>query len=215
MRESQKGALYIHFSSKNELLIEIYRYYLKKVKVIWETIDNDKGLDRKERLQAQIKNHMEKLLSQKEFILMHFNKNGSYCKELDAFLQTVKEGVFKWYEERLIGIYGEEVRPYVTDLTIILKGMIESYLMTLFFSNVSLTLEDVSDFIISRLDDLVEGLVRKKENPPFLHVRQSLCGEMTWRQQLDAYFLQLEKMIVDSLVEDEVKEGIVSFPLNF
>ena len=183
--------------------------------MIWETIDNDKGLDRKERLQAQIKNHMEKLLSQKEFILMHFNKNGSYCKELDAFLQTVKEGVFKWYEERLIGIYGEEVRPYVTDLTIILKGMIESYLMTLFFSNVSLTLEDVSDFIISRLDDLVEGLVRKKENPPFLRVRQSLCGEMTWRQQLDAYFLQLEKMIVDSLVEDEVKEGIVSFPLNF
>ncbi|WP_071393433.1 TetR/AcrR family transcriptional regulator [Bacillus tuaregi] len=205
-----KGALYLHFSSKNELLVEIYRYYYQMIKEKMNLVDDQRRLDSKERLQAQIQIYMEELLSQKEFILMHMNEHVSYSEELEEFLQTAKADAFAWYRESLTSIYGESILPYTIDLTIILKGMIEGYLFTLFSTNASLSTDKLTGFIISRLDDVVEGLLRKKEKPLFdlaliNHQAQSLFGESHWREQLCRDFLQLEKIIVEANIDENIQ----------
>jgi len=206
-----KGALYLHFTSKNELLVEIYRYYYQIIKEKMNAVDDIKALHPKERLQTQISIYMEELLSQKEFILMHMNENVSYSKELDEFLQSAKTDTFQWYKESLTNIYGASILPYTIDLTIILKGIIEGYLFTLFSTNASLSIEELTAFIISRLDDLVEGLLEKKEKPPFVLSQmnrgaQPLFGESNWKEKLHTYFLRLENLIIDSNIDEEVRK---------
>lgn len=206
-----KGGVYSYFSSKNELLVEIYRYYYQNIKLKMNKYEQTEGLHPKKRLQFQMKVYMEELLRHKEFILMHINENVSHSKELEEFLISVKKDSFHWYEESLTAIYGNKVLSYLLDLSIILRGMIDSYSLILFDTEDVISLDELTAFMISRLDDLVEGLVRKREKP-LLDGSMNLFNspwfieDSSWRKQLHSDLLQLEAIVLDADIDKSTRQ---------
>lgn len=205
-----KGSVYSYFSSKNELLVEIYRHYYEIIKKKMGSYQEYADLHPKERLQLQIKVYFEELLRRKEFILMHINENVRHSKELEEFLVTVQMDIFHWYEQSLKSIYGDKVGPYIIDLSIILRGMIESYILTLFSTKTQVSFDDLTAFIVSRLDDLVEGLVRKQEPPSFDDPGDLLASPLFgddgfWRKELHRDLMQLESIVLDAEIKNETK----------
>lgn len=195
-----KGGIYLYFSSKNELLLEIYRYYYENLKKkMNESVNNHEWLP-KERLQVQIAIYLEELLYQKEFILMHLNENVGYSAEVEEFLRSVKRDLVQWFQAHFIQIYGETIKPHTFDLTIMLKGMLESYLVTLLRTNILVPVDELAAYLISRTDDLVEGIMKKKEGPQlelsfdFIN-GQITIGEKLWRKQLSSCISQIENML--------------------
>lgn len=206
-----KGGIYNHFSSKNELLVEIYRYYYKQIKEKMDAAVRGKDLTPKEMLQSQIEIYIGELLYKKEFILMHLNDNVGCSKEVEEFLQAVKKDSMKWYRESLIGIYGDQITAHTFDLTIMLRGMTDSYLYTLLRTNILLPVDELAVYLISRLDDLVEGLLKKREVPQ-LDIELNgidgglIFGEKLWRKQLYSYIFQLEKLTLQCDMNEEMRK---------
>lgn len=206
-----KGGVYIYFSSKNELLVEIYRYYYQRIKDQINQYENKQDLQPKERLQLQIKVYMEELLNQKEFIIMHINENVSHSKELKEFIFTTKRETFNWYKQSILSIYGENAEPYVVDISIILNGILENYLMTLFTANVTTSLDKLTSFIISRLDDIVDGLIAKQEKAPFHSYMNamdstSFFNDGPLEKNLETYLMKLEDLILDIEITEEIRK---------
>lgn len=205
-----KGGLYSYFSSKNELLIEIYRYYYESIREQMSQYENMKLSDPRERLQLQLKVYMEGLLSRKEFILMHLRENVNHSAELGDFLTTIIIETFEWYEKTFKDIYGERIVPYRTNLAIIFNGMIESYLKTLFLSASPHDIDELTTFLISRLDDLAEGMISKKESltipSPQIIQDYMFRGDSSLKEQLKVLLLQIEKLVGHATLDEDTKK---------
>ncbi|WP_077214928.1 TetR/AcrR family transcriptional regulator [Bacillus dakarensis] len=205
-----KGGLYSYFSSKNELLIEIYRYYYQSIREQMNHYENMKLSDPRERLQLQLKVYIEGLLSRKEFILMHLRENVNHSAELGDFLTAIYIETFEWYERTFKDIYGERIAPYTTNLVIIFSGMIESYLKTLFVSTADHDIGDLTTFLISRLDDLAEGMIAKKESlpiPPLQFVTDPMhCRDSSLKDQLQGLLDKIEKLVGHAKLDKDTKK---------
>ena len=206
-----KGGLYSYFSSKNELLIEIYRYYYQLLRDKMDQYENMQLSDPRERLQLQLNVYMKGLLSRKEFILMHLRENVNHSAELGDFLTTLIVDTFEWYERTFLDIYGERITPYLTDLSIIFHGILEGYLKTLFMLEAPLSIEDITGFIISRMDDLAEGMIHRQESLPIPSPKTFLTdpvrrGDQSLKAQLHSYLLQIEKMVGHSKLDNETRK---------
>ena len=70
-----------------------------------------------------------------------------------------------FYRNSLLSIYGDKVMPYLLDLVIMVEGICRGYLELIILQAPEIDLSYVSAFILKRVDDLVDGLVKSSEEP--------------------------------------------------
>lgn len=204
-----KGGVYNYFSSKEELLLEVHRYYYEMIKQKMSAVELDPNLSPKEKLAEQLAVFYESFLTHKEFILLHLREN--LMQPLEEFIIARKKSKQEWFESKLLTIYGEEIKPYLVDLTILLDGLVDSYIKVLFFSQISLDVRSLAKFVVSRFDDLVAGLLTKKDSPQltkemvsFIPISQ-ICNRNP-KQQIADMLQLMNKKISDLPVNFQQKE---------
>ena len=121
-----KGTFYNYFSSKNELLIAIFKNIFEKV---------EQG--RNELLIGQDASNIEIFMKQIEFQLKtnHDNKLLSLFEEVhfsndEDLKQFIKRGNFQslhWLYGRFIDLFGESKKPYLLDCAIMFMGILYTY----------------------------------------------------------------------------------------
>ncbi len=117
-----KGTFYNYFSSKNELLISIF-------KVIFKKMDHD----RNELLIGQNPSDIEIFINQIKLQLRTNRKNKlltlfeevmvSNDEELKQFINRGQLIELRWIYQRFIDIFGECKKPYLLDCAIMFKGI--------------------------------------------------------------------------------------------
>ena len=66
----------------------------------------------------------------------------------------------------ILTTYGQEIEPYITDLSVMIQGIIQSYVQVLLLQDqMKLSFDELSSFILERFDDLVHGLLRSQTKP--------------------------------------------------
>lgn len=160
-----KGAVYLHFRSKDELLLEIFRYYFGKMREKITRVEEE-SLPPKKSFIRQLQIQFEEINKHKEFIIMQFREQAlSTNKEVGQFLRIIRYETHKWYETSLINIYGDKVKPYVIDGELLLEGIKNSYFQMLILNDFDIDLAELASFMIKRLDDLMQGMINKNEKP--------------------------------------------------
>ncbi|MFD1020127.1 TetR/AcrR family transcriptional regulator [Thalassobacillus hwangdonensis] len=159
-----KGAFYIHFDSKEDLTLSIYKHYyerlLKKVESV--TDDNDPP---KERLIKQMEIFNQSMMEDKEFIIMHLRENISFSSEVDAFLLQMKAQSFSWAKENLTGLFDKRIEPFIVDGAILMEGIMQGYFKWLIIDDLDVDPRRLAEFMVERMMDAVEGMLKKESHP--------------------------------------------------
>lgn len=151
-----KGTFYNYFSSKNELLIALF-------KMIYKKLDQDRnelliGQDSSDieifikQIELQMKtNRTNKLISLFEEVFF------SNDVELKEFIKRGQMRMLRWVYERFIDIFGESKKPYLLDCAIMFMGILNhnlKYSAMVHDSNVSIL--QVVRYSVERIVKMVD-----------------------------------------------------------
>ncbi|MGJ7920238.1 TetR/AcrR family transcriptional regulator [Neobacillus sp. LXY-4] len=163
-----KGAFYLYFKSKTALLLSIFEYYYDQIKTQLDEIES-KNLPPRELFVEQLASQFEEMSKHKEFIIMQAREQAiPFNNEIANFLSRMREQSQIFFQKAFLTIYGEEIRPYLIDLTLIVQGINKSYFEMIMFNKTPLDFNYLARFILKRIDSLVEGLKDSGEAPVIL-----------------------------------------------
>ncbi|WP_430789027.1 TetR/AcrR family transcriptional regulator [Virgibacillus flavescens] len=196
-----KGAFYLHFHSKDELLLEIFKYYFD---LMQENVKNaiDVRLSPKDNFIKQVEVQFNEIIKHKSFILTQFKEQAiSLNKELFDFIRMKEYETHIWYKETFISIYGEPVTPYVIDLANIFEGIKQRYIQIIIHGDISIDIPKLASFLVNRLDDVAGTLVAENVEP--ILSEESLenifsvnhSPEKKQKKEVNSYLLDMQKIL--------------------
>ncbi len=160
-----KGSFYLHFRSKDELMLRIFEYYYDLMNRKVDEVRQE-NLPPKESFIKQIRVQLEEILKHKDFIITQFREQTiSLNEELFQFIRQKDIEIKQWYEQNLINMYGNRAEEHVVDLSIIVEGMLSNYMQLSIKYDVELDFHKMAVFLVRRLDDIVRGLIDSGEEP--------------------------------------------------
>ncbi|MDQ0886641.1 AcrR family transcriptional regulator [Paenibacillus sp. V4I9] len=113
----------------------------------------------------------EKLSRKIEFYLYYILENHSFMidfhelpiMENEPFMEAQKKmkiAVLTWRKEMLIETFGERLEPYAWDAVLIFRGILHEYMNGVLRKVISLPIAELADFIVDRMDAIVQDLIR-------------------------------------------------------
>ncbi|EJJ1712276.1 TetR/AcrR family transcriptional regulator [Listeria monocytogenes] len=157
-----KGTFYNYFTSKEELAIVIFK---QEYSVLHQRLEYTMAQDG-----AKKDNFTECL----KIIIHFYTENGEILNitfsqtmiddNFNAFLQNVRLKNMEWVKYQLLEVYGEETKPYINDITMLLSGMAAMYVFASGSKNVNTRLiERAIPYVVRRLDALVKDILESGE----------------------------------------------------
>ncbi|EAC5340810.1 TetR/AcrR family transcriptional regulator [Listeria monocytogenes] len=157
-----KGTFYNYFTSKEELAIVIFK---QEYSVLHQRLEYTMAQDG-----AKKDNFTECL----KIIIHFYTENGEILNitfsqtmiddDFNAFLQNVRLKNMEWVKYQLLEVYGEETKPYINDITMLLSGMAAMYVFASGSKNVNTGLIDRAiPYVVRRLDALVKDILESGE----------------------------------------------------
>ncbi|WP_438447342.1 TetR/AcrR family transcriptional regulator [Gorillibacterium sp. sgz5001074] len=209
-----KGSTYLYFKSKDAILLSVFTDYYGKM---FDDIMNAPvpDLSPRDRLKAQIRMQLEKFIEFKDFLKMQMREQFIHQNEdiKKAAVQMRIRGLL-WLQEQIQGLYGEEIRPWSLDCTSMFQSVMSGYIGNMILHGIPHDLDELADFLIGRLDDLVAGLLRDRPKPMLggvdLHdfLQENPAGSR--EDKLRQLFRQIRELAEADAGESEAAEDLTA-----
>lgn len=162
-----KGSVYLHFESKEQLIVSIYELYTDRIKLTLDQLDSDTSLRPYDRLYHQINNTFRQVSDYRHFIMMHVRESMAPLNdEMKLFLLESHNRILNWYRVQICKMYGADIDPVALDLATMLNAIVKEYLVYLLFNEAELKrVELMSSYIMNRLEDMAKGMLASQEQP--------------------------------------------------
>lgn len=158
-----KGSLYFYFKSKEELLISILKHHCKSVMDEYAQLNGRTDLPPKQLLRDNIALSYSIYDKHKAFISLLMQERFEVNDEIHELLvHTRRRSLFNTYE-MMVRVYGEPIKPYACDAAIIFQSLVDGYLGFTVSENKVFEASQLADFIIARMDVIVEELLADRE----------------------------------------------------
>ncbi|MDM5297147.1 TetR/AcrR family transcriptional regulator [Bacillus pumilus] len=208
-----KGAFYLHFKSKDQLFNRAFEYYIDtSMQEIENVRKQNQHLAPREILQKQIAEQFKRFAENKDFIILILSENAiPENQQIKKYSVAVKKQMNDEIQISLLATYGQDIEPYKTDLSVIIQGIIQSYVQILLLHDqLELSFDELSCFILNRFDDLVQGLLRSHCKPiltPSIWEDEapsaiSLLEEL--RQLKQVHLLSNDTLVSIEVIEEEL-----------
>jgi AcrR family transcriptional regulator len=156
--EISKGTFYNYFTSKEELAIVIFK---QEYSVLYQKLDREMG-DQTRELKDNFATCVELLINfhmkNAEILNITFSQ-AMIDDDFNQFLTGVRLRSLEWIKNQILLVYGEDTRPYVNDLTMLITGMM---FMFVFASSKTeekdRRIQDVVWYVLNRMDAIVWDL---------------------------------------------------------
>jgi AcrR family transcriptional regulator len=203
-----KGTFYNYFSSKNELLIALFKVIYKKLEQ-----------ERNELLIGQDPSNIEIFIKQIE-IQMKTNRTNklmalfeevffSKDEELKEFIKQSHLKWIRWIYLRFIDIFGEEKRPFLLDCTVMFMGILNHNVKYNAMSNESnASIYQIVRYSVERVVHMVNEVSQKGEQlirPELLEkwLPENKNCDHAFQKELYLTVLELKKTISD--IDEQAK----------
>jgi AcrR family transcriptional regulator len=206
-----KGTFYNYFSSKNELLMAIFKSLNQKM-------DHEQN----DLLIGQDPSNIEIFIKQLE-LKMAFNQRNkllalfeevfvSNDPTLKQFLKRTQIMHLRWTFNRFVDIFGESKQPYLLDCAIMFTGMLHHNIHYHFIANESGgNIKQVIRFTVERLEKMVEEVERNGDkllDPEILEKWLPNCSRnlKSFHQQIYQSILSLKKAMANDELQSKYHE---------
>ncbi|WP_188454207.1 TetR/AcrR family transcriptional regulator [Virgibacillus oceani] len=157
-----KGAFYLYFKSKDELLIAILESNFQKIESEVFLYENNK-LNPQEKFSIQLTMLFNIIMDHKEMVMMLSREQTLPFKdEIKKMVYDQQIKTQKFFQESLSTIYGQKIKNHLWDLSLMLEGLFQPFLMFMVFDEEALQLEYLSKYLLRRIDSMVEDLIIDK-----------------------------------------------------
>ncbi len=203
-----KGTFYNYFSSKNELLLELFR-----------TIYQEIQTRRDELLLSQDPSNVDIFIKQVE-LQMNANRENNLIPLFEEVLisndeelkESIKKGQLKtlqWINDRFLDIFGESKKPFLLDCSIMFIGILQHNIR--YYSLVNNTASGIHQavqFSVDRILHIAEELQasnKKLFHPELLHVwlPESNRHPQDIKQELYQTVLSLKQALANEVDQDK------------
>ncbi|KHE67772.1 TetR/AcrR family transcriptional regulator [Halobacillus sp. BBL2006] len=160
-----KGAFYLHFKSKDALLLEIFNYYFERIQ---NKIDEIQSLDLDARTKfiKQMQITFEEVAEHREFIIMQIREQTiPFNENIDEFLKKTRFNSYIFYKRHLLAIYGREVESIIWEISLLLQGIFKGFMDLIIIENAKLDFEALSEAMLRRTDYIVDGFKQNGDHP--------------------------------------------------
>lgn len=180
-----KGAFYLSFKSKDELILAIIDHFMQQITA---DIDYVVRTNHTKDILYQIFHKIFKAFLQHRDLakFLMIEQTHSLNKELLTRMQYYHKIADKTFLEMLERIYGESINEIKYDLIYAIKGLINGYADVVIFNNGNHDLDLIATSLFEKVDILAKNITT-----PFIT-------------------LEMEEMFQDFLIEDISKEKLIS-----
>lgn len=160
-----KGAVYLYFKSKNELMLAIMDHLDVKTKDEVAAIRASDAPPR-ERLRTQITYQLNEVLENQQIIEVYLRESEiGLNEEMLLLAQRIRADWQKIQEDFIYDVFGDPCKEYLTDLAVTLNGIINEYYMILLLDKVNLNTDKVADYLVQLMDAWVPALIQSDLKP--------------------------------------------------
>ncbi|WP_167859310.1 TetR/AcrR family transcriptional regulator [Paenibacillus cymbidii] len=160
-----KGSLYVHFKSKDELLVSICRHYTDRLAAGMTEIVDDAQLAPREKLIGLVLLVREQFVQFGDFFKLLLRERLDLNEQIRPVIFALGELVLRGYQTCIAAHYGEEAEPYTYDAAVLFDATITGYFKYMLLGQQKLDFGVLADFLVSRLDDMMRGLLASKPQP--------------------------------------------------
>jgi AcrR family transcriptional regulator len=157
-----KGSLYKFFSSKEDLLIDVYDVRVQRMYDQAETIKADETLSFKDRFIRETLHQLQYFTELKFSLEEYQDIPLQEAEKFVLFCYGLRARQFNYYKDCLLAAYGLQLEPRIWDLVVVYMGMIKEFTQLPLFINQPLNLENTARFIVERMDDVAAGILKSK-----------------------------------------------------
>ena len=153
-----KATIYKFFKSKEDLLVELVKYFNYKIFKTVNTLEFEDNLDSIKKFEKKVYILFKYFFKNKDFMVV-ITQNVPIIndKEVEAALARNRIFILNCFKSLILETYGDKVLPMIWDLTATFRGMITSFLITLLKNEILISdLRKVSKFIVKSITSIIE-----------------------------------------------------------
>lgn len=201
-----KGAFYLYFQSKEDFIATSIDYIYSKITDSLTQI-NDGNLPPKEKLVQQITMLIGYIERYKGFIVRYLTESISIGDRMDSLIEKMNVKNFHWMKKTIESIYGDKINDLLIDIMIQFEGLLNGYFKWIVMYNIKIEAQKTSEFIVRRLDDLVNGMLTQDETP--LITKNHLTSLLSYKKQdIKDVLFSLQRKITNLPVESDKKKQL-------
>lgn len=154
-----KGAIYLHFKSKEQILLGLLKRMDDELFGKLDNIENDTSLSDRERFKSQIKCQIDLSTEQKQLSELFIQDAMAFTEEFHSFAGETRH---RWQiaQERAITTYfGEQVEPWRVDVSLIVSGMLNEYTSYWLLENIPVPIDEMIEMVVFCSEQIVKGMV--------------------------------------------------------
>lgn len=161
-----KGSVYQQFSSKEELLLDIFKFFYKRLNDGMQLVERERHLSPKERLERKILVCLHLWVEYPEFFTMQMRENGGFVsQEILDYLKRMDTDISLIFIDSLVGLYGDGYAPYAPEGVLLLSGLMSTYLSLQLIEKITLEPDEICRHILHIVDAVAERVLREKPKP--------------------------------------------------
>ncbi|SIS80798.1 TetR/AcrR family transcriptional regulator [Salimicrobium salexigens] len=159
-----KGAFYLHFSSKDELLFALFDYYYNQMKAKVDACVNEP--DPREKFVSQLAVMFKEIASHRDFIKMQIREQTiPFNEDIETFTSRMRYESYQFYQNHILDIYGKNAEEFSFEISIISEGMYKAYLELILMEGARFDFRNLAETLLRRVDYLVEGFLYHQDTP--------------------------------------------------
>ncbi|MFB0841569.1 TetR/AcrR family transcriptional regulator [Paenibacillus oleatilyticus] len=175
-----KGSVYQQFSSKEALLLDIFKFFFKRLNDGMQLVERERQLGPRERLERKILVCLGLWIEYPEFFTMQMRENGGFVnQEIRDYLKHMDTEISMFFIDSLVGIYGDGYAPYAPEGVLLLSSLLSTYMGLQLVEKITLGPDEVCRHILHIVDAVAERVLREKPRP--------LLNETNWPRLREVY----------------------------
>lgn len=163
-----KGSLYLHFKSKEELENSIHSYCFDLLKIQLGLVEQEYGLDPKQKFCRYLEVIMELVLELKDLIITQSrdlmasgrSPSGEMLMQHEQLQQLTR-----YFRDHFTKMYGEKIIPYALDLLVIVYGLLVTYINLFLNAEFKIGTRQMATFVTTLVDIFAVGAIQQQINP--------------------------------------------------
>ncbi|MCA0988439.1 TetR/AcrR family transcriptional regulator [Guptibacillus algicola] len=200
-----KGAFYLHFKSKDELLFEVLMYYWRRMQRRVNEVATE-PMTPKKKFIHQIKVFIEEIANHREFIIMQFREQAiPFNDSIEELVKRMRFNSYLFYKNHLLAIYGDECKPYVWEASLAVQSLMKNYVDLVILDNIEFDYYDVASAVAKKTDYLMTGFLENNDPP----VITETIIEQIMPEGFNLHDLEEIKNVLSLILEKETDENLL------
>ena len=192
-----KGAFYLHFKSKDDLILQIFDYFFKDITARFTVIETSASSP-KQKLHAYVVTFFVMLEEKLPFISMYIRQQRTPNEALFDLFTYYNKLIDHATKQLLVAVYGQQLEGRTLDTLVTFKGLMRGYSEHILWHRTAYDYDKLATTIVERL-----SLIVAQSATPFLQddaLTLAPCEEITVEVISEEITLQLKIYPPQSLI---------------